>query len=303
MKKVIESVMVPLDGSALAEAALPIGESIAKRSGSALHLVRVVDLEAAADEARNAQRELETIADRVDASTQVHVRLGAAADQIVAVAGTLAHPLIVMTSHGRTGVGRWAFGSVADRVVHGGGAPVLLIRSGLAPVDPNDFARFLVPLDGSALAEIALPEALELSRLFNATVHFVRVVDTARIFMTVGIDQAPISADIVNQLITDLDAQARNYLDSITSKARAEGFTAESEVPNGNPVGALLEYSDTKRIDLVIMATHGRGGFNRLVFGSVAERLLRLMPTPVLVVPVDAVAETSGSIEDPLAPG
>jgi len=291
MEHVIGAVLVPLDGSSLAEAALPVGQRLAVRLDCPLHLVRVIDADVSAETERRAQQALWDAARRAGAQAHLHLRVGEAADQILAEAANLRQPLVVMTTHGRSGLGRWAFGSVADRVVRGGEAPVLLLRSGVTAPESVGFERLLVPLDGSALAKDALPYAVALARLYGAELHLVRVAETTHLFMVMGVDAAPMPADVMNQMIADLVGEAQAYLEPVVARMRGDGLTVVSAVVDGIPAEALLGYATSHGIDLVVLATHGRGGFNRLVLGSVAERLLRLAPIPILMVPAAAVAE------------
>jgi nucleotide-binding universal stress UspA family protein len=291
MDTVIGSVLVPLDGSTLAAAALPVGQAIAGRAACALHLVRVLDHGVPAETERRAEQALRDAAASATPTAQPHLRLGEPADQILAAAEALPQPLIVMTTHGRTGMGRWAFGSVADRVVRGGEAPVLLLRSGTTSAEPAGFQRLLVPLDGSVLAETALPPALALARAFDAELHLARVAETANIFLAMGIGAAPLPADVVNTFVDEQYREVTDYLEPIAARARSGGVATTAAVLDGVPVEALLGYVAARAIDLVVLATHGRGGVNRLVLGSVAERLLRLAQVPILMVPAAAVAE------------
>ena len=285
MAGVIESVLVPLDGSALAEEALPLGQALALRAGVPLRLVRVIDRDRTSEAERQAEHAVSEAARQAGVEAQLRVRAGDAAEEILREAGDLPRPLIVMTTHGRSGIGRWLIGSVADRVVRGGAAPVLLLRSGTSLGDAQGFRRLLVPLDGSALAEDALPLAVTLAHVFAAEVHLARVAETTRLFTLTGTSQSPIPDTLLEEMVADLEAEAGAYLRPVVERLRPEGVPLRAVVLDGIPVEALLAYTATHEIDLVVLATHGRGGFNRLVLGSVAERLLRQGQTPILMVP------------------
>ena len=177
----IGSVIVPLDGSALTAEALPLARLIAERAGTPLVVLQVVPPDTPAVAQQAARAALPTPAGSPNA--QVRIRVGDPAEQIVATAAELPDPLIVMTTHGRSGLGRWVFGSVAARVVHDAGVPVLLRRAGVAPAT---IRNILVPLDGSAQAEAALPAALDLAALFNARLHLVRVVEPPEVYAQLG---------------------------------------------------------------------------------------------------------------------
>ncbi|HET9016236.1 MAG TPA: universal stress protein [Thermomicrobiaceae bacterium] len=281
----IETVVVPLDGSDLAEAALPVGRAIAARAGAALRLVRVLDLGRTAEAQRQAEQALWESARRADVEARLKVRVGDAAEEILREAAALPAPLVVMTTHGRSGLGRWLIGSVADRVVRGGTAPVLLLRSGVSLDGETGTRRLLVPLDGSALAEDALPIAQALARAFGAELHLARVAETTRLFMLTGTTDAPVPDNVMEELVAGLEDDASAYLAGVIERLASAGVAVRAAVLSGVPVDALLTYVDRHAIELVVLATHGRGGFNRLVLGSVAERVLLQGHTPILVVP------------------
>jgi nucleotide-binding universal stress UspA family protein len=127
-KQMIKSVLVPLDGSELAEEALGYAVPIAERHSAQLHLVFVLHDDATASEDDEARQYLTGVAKRLGQEAVPHVRLGGAAQEIIETAEDPDTPLIVMTTHGRTGIGRWIYGSVADKVVHASEAPFLELR-------------------------------------------------------------------------------------------------------------------------------------------------------------------------------
>jgi nucleotide-binding universal stress UspA family protein len=165
--------------------------------------------------------------------------------------------LVVMGSHGRTGLARFALGSVADRLVRMGTSPVLIVRS--FSQENGSAERALVPLDGSAVAEDALPLV---ETLAGKPLRFVKLV------------QAVESPNDV--------PQASAYLDEIRSRLVPIGIDVVSEVRLGRP-SATIE-AEAESVDLVIMATHGRGGFDRIRHGSIAYQATRHLAVPVLLV-------------------
>ncbi|ACZ39710.1 universal stress protein [Sphaerobacter thermophilus] len=290
----IGTVIVPLDGSELAEEALPFAAAIAERSGAPLHLMRVI----APDEPASAEEEARTYlrgkarsyGDRV----QISIRIGDAAEQIVDGAEEMIDPVIVMTTRGRSGIGRWIYGSVAERVVRGAGVPVLLIRSGMAQPEGGTFRRIMVPLDGSAYAEAALSYAVQIARAFDAELSLVRVAETTQIYaMLTPPAQTPPAVESLNEVVAQLIADANAYLAKVGERLQGEGLRVRTQTLEGIAAEQLLAYEQEEDIDLVVMATHGRSGFSRLVFGSVAERVLKLGKTPVMMVkPKGAIAES-----------
>lgn len=285
-KPAIGTVVIPLDGSRLAEAALTYGQLIAGRTGATLHLVQVIAEESNAALERVAKNYLKHVSANSQMATISEVRAGDPASEILAATAGQANPIIVMSTHGRSGIGRWLIGSVADRVVRGGGAPVLMLRSGVVQPDPETIHAIIVPLDGSALSEQALPVAETIANLFGAKLTLIRIADTTALLRNFAMSYAPLPADIVNQLISDMTNDATQYLESVADRMRESGLVVETTALAGLPTDRLLGQIHQHQASLVVMATHGRGGVRRLVLGSVAERLLLLGQTPIVMVPV-----------------
>jgi nucleotide-binding universal stress UspA family protein len=279
------SLLVPLDRSPLAEQALPLALSIARRAGAGLELVLVHGLYAledptcerlpydpAADAAYRQQEQLyvEGTARWAAAASQVPVTSavvsGLVADGILSRARLTRSDLIVMTSHARSGMGRFFLGSVTDEVIRRAAVPVLVVR----PCEPSPAlipepvsANVSVLLDGSALAEQSLEPAVELARLLEARCILVRVVESS-----------------------SAQAEAEAYLESVAGRWRAQGPPIEVRVLLArHAVGAILEEAQAHPTDLIALTTHGRGGIRRLLLGSVTDKILRGSSAPVLVHP------------------
>lgn len=281
----ITSIVVPLDGSTLAAQALPLAGSIAERAGARLHLVRVAPGPIDAAQANRIIDDLRQAATRARVRGNPSVRVGSPADEILALAVALPHPLIVMTTHGRSGIGRWLVGSVADRVVRGGRVPVLLLRSIVPTIaEEFDIRRIMVPLDGSAYAEAALPVAETFAALFDADLRLVRVAETGHLLATFDPTLFPIPSQDITNLARDLVAEAATYLAETTQKLRSRGLRATPVNLRGYPTAKLLAQEQDAAIDLVVMATHAREGVNRIVFGSVAETLLQFGQRPLVLI-------------------
>ena len=167
------------------------------------------------------------------------------------------HPdLVVMSSHGRTGLTRFALGSVADRLVREGTAPVLLVKTN----DPDRRLRSaLLMLDGSAVAEAALPVVENLAGRPIKVVKLLRTLED----------------------ITEWD-QAKNYLADVAVRLEKTGLLTELILRVSDP--AVIASVESTDVDLVVLATHGRGGFERFRYGSVAEQILHEVDRPILLV-------------------
>lgn len=308
----ITSVLVPLDGSPEAEQALPYAQALLP-GGGAIHLFTAVsDLgplvandpvltgwqwtpnpgqEAAYAGELNAARAAlqQIVTQQPDSGTtwSAEVALGDPASQILQTIAQRKPDLVVMATHGRGAFGRAIFGSVADRIVRASPVPVLLVRPALTPAPGTAaMARLLVPLDGSDLAEAALPVATALARRLGVPVHLVRATNSAKVLATLGgsgpFPVAP-SAAIYEQLGSDLERETTTYLTGIATGLQAEGIAATWEVRDGSPYAEIA--NAIKPGDLLVMTSHGRGGVMRWLLGSVAEKLVRDAPAPVLLVP------------------
>lgn len=282
-----DRVLVPLDGSPLAEAAL----AVAGRIPSRLTYLLRVDQEPPEVEHRIGPggRDTHTRVRYRDGDEDLR-RAGAAlgsrgrevevlrswgdpADRIVETAADV--DLIVMATHGRGAAGRLLYGSVADRVAREASVPVLLVPSGAGrPLPAPD--RILVPLDGSDLAETAMPAAVALAAELDLPIHLVCVVDASH-----GDRLGAIKALAPDARPSTLaDHAARVYL---TDCARRYGDErpVTTEVRSGATIAGLR--AAIRPADLVVMTTHGHRGLRRLVLGSVAGALVRRAIAPVLL--------------------
>jgi nucleotide-binding universal stress UspA family protein len=283
-------ILVPLDGSELAELALAPAALLARRFHAQLWLVHVLapvplaagaSVRLAGTAVDQAQDYLQDVQRRLEAdglAVRAIVRWGDPAGEILATAQEGHADLIAMATHGRGGLGRWMIGSVADRVVRTATIPVLVVpaRAAAAARQPG-FRRLLVPLDGSALAEEALPHALLIARMFNATVELLSVVPRS------DLTAYPESwfPDLEYEA---LKAQRQRYLDDLGARLQQRGLRIETALEAGDVPETIVRIAQSRAADLIVMATHGRGGIMRWVLGSVAAKLLAAAPVPLLLV-------------------
>jgi nucleotide-binding universal stress UspA family protein len=232
-----------------------------------------------AEGARQEQLYLEGAARRLSAVAPVPVSAavvasvpGLEAEAILERAGAAGADLIVMSTHGRGPLGRLALGSVADEVVRRAFLPVLLVRP--REPAPGPFVEptaesVLIPLDGSALAERALGPAADLAWLLGARCDLVRVVAPG--------DGGPGQA-------AEEEAEARSYLGRVAGRLGQRGLQARTLVLAARqPAEAIVLEARARGSGLIALATHGRGGLRRALLGSVADKVLRAAPCPVLV--------------------
>ncbi len=148
------------------------------------------------------------------------------------------------------------------------------------------FERILVPLDGSHLAEAALPATCEIAKRFGSRIILLQALPLEGVLPVAGAvaETQEEEMDLVRQR-SELDEQASNeYLTHLVNEFAAEGIAAEAAECSGDPAEAILSYLEGAEISLLVISSHGRGGLGRLVFGSVADKLLRASRVPMLVI-------------------
>jgi nucleotide-binding universal stress UspA family protein len=224
---------------------------------------------------------------------------GDVATAICEVADTQDAGMIAMTTHGRSGLERWIMGSVADRVIRSARLPVYLVRPGKEVLVGGAPQRVMVPLDGSRLAEGALKCALELIEGRDAELWLVQAVELPELW-----GEEFLNAEAVASLPTveEQEALAQAYLDGIADPLRMQGYRVQTCIETGHPATVISSVAADRQVDTVVMSTHGRSGFSRWVFGSIAEKVLRLVDCPVLLIRAGS-ALTSAEEADVAASG
>ncbi len=289
----MHTLLVPLDGSELAERALgPARQLAAARRASVLLLQVVPHREPREQPGEAAQLEaahhyLSGVADRLrgqGVTVLVEACAGRPAEQIAEQAEQWRSELIVMSTHGRGGLGRLVHGSTAAAVVRNSSVPVLLVpaRCGARPEIAGE--TILVPVDSSALAEAALGPAAELARELAIPVTVLQAVWYA----PSRVEGLAVSLDRIDRMV----AAARLYVDGLATRLRAAGVDARGEVLVAPPVAAIREQADELRAAVIVMATHGRGALGRFALGSVSDEVLTATSHPVMLVRAE---ETAGS--------
>ncbi len=317
----MQTLLVPLDGSAEAEQALPVAERLAQPSRAQLILLRAVPAHhrfaphATSAEIDEAERYLAELQARIDGSvpTSTTTFCGDPDDAIVEEIGLRDVDLVIMATHARKGLPRLLHGSVAAAVVARATVPVLVVPTG-SKRDGNGQSRVpmvLVPLDGSAFSERALPIATEIARLLSARVDLIEAVPVPEY---PAVDLTGLGVAYVEVDLEQMQADAQRYLTSVaeevpqTNGSRPVRISLSSDVPDGvarddvrarraefvvdwqpmpagdtsesapsistrvaAPAVAIAEEARARHADLVVMATHGRRGLARLIKGSVAE--------------------------------
>jgi nucleotide-binding universal stress UspA family protein len=280
-----DRLLVPTDGSTVADAAGETAVALADRFAAELHVVHVrepTEQPVGADDAPPT----DTVEDGDEATATVAGMAAAAGVEtrtaplqeretvhqaILRYATDHDVECIVMGTHGRTGLDRFVLGSVAELTLRQSSIPVMTVHEDTV-VDPA-FDDVLVPTDGSSCAAAAADHAIDLARSTGATLHVINVVDSGVVWGGAN----------VATVLDALEEAGEQALDDVRTRAKAADVTAiKGSVLNGIPYRAIAEYAEETDVDCIVMGTHGRTGLNRYLLGSVTERVVRLSDVPVL---------------------
>jgi nucleotide-binding universal stress UspA family protein len=301
-------ILVPLDGSELAELALPYAEELAEKLDSEVILLNV---RSSGEDPANP--ELRTYLSKTVAIVEQNMKKSGeavpgqkikVASAIIGSSGLITHAaeeivdyvekekisLITMATHGRTGIKRWALGSTADKVVRAAKCPILLVRAHISVPRKIKIDKLLVPLDGSRLSETVLPHIESLAAKLKSKVillhvvvppyHFYPVAEMAGYYSGSAIIRVPYS----DKELEPLKEGAKEYLRGISDKITQMGIPASYQTWVGPAADEIIELADEMGVDLVAMSTCGESGFTRWEHGSIATKVLHAGNKPLLLI-------------------
>jgi nucleotide-binding universal stress UspA family protein len=296
--------LVPLDGSRMAEASLPAAVYLARTLGAAVTLFHVIERGAPQDihgerhltgpeEARAYLDEVASRAFPADLSVERHVHSSEVDDvarSIVEHVGELGPDLIVMCTHGRGGLRGWLFGRIAQQVVGLGATPVLLVPPEGAGESPAfSCSRMMVALDGNPDHEEGLKVAASLAGIVGAGVSLVMAVHTISTLSGEQAATAKLLPGATHALLDLAEEDAREYLRRHVAALQAEGLAATADVGRGDPVDVILGASKRRMADLIVLATHGKTGMDAFWSGSATPNVASRSVLPLLLVPVQEI--------------
>ncbi len=303
-----KKVLVPLDTSELSEIALPYAEELAAKLGSELVLLHVGTLADGPDTADH-----NIYLDKIAAATEAKIKkslslppgstvkvksalLGSPAiitnppEEIIDYAENEKVSLIVMATHGRTGISRWALGSTANKVARAAKCSLLLIRCGAHPTGKARFDKILVTLDGSKPSEAVLPYIEALASKLKSRVTLLNVVELLyHVYpYSEGLGYYG-AAGVVRMAYTDEEMKpakevAEKYIKEVNDKLASKGVKTTYEIRIGSPAEEIIKLEEEMKPDIVAMSTHGHSGFGRFDHGSIADKVLHAGKTPLLLV-------------------
>ena len=296
-----EKILVPLDGSSIAQGILPCVKTLARgfRSGIILFHTAEAPVEPQGRQKKYAQETLDRIRSLAEEylagvakelrrerfKVESKVGSGGVASSITDFAEAEKVDLIAMSTHGRAGLARWMLGSAPDRVLRHAEQPVLLVRpTGETPVAQKGYPlrKVIVPLDGSRAAEAVLPYVQELAKTLKLEAVLLQVIsaETTVQFAPIGPDTWSIPSDVLQRI----DVVASGYLAGVGTELQRQGISVRWDVLRGSAAQRIVEFAKQTPGSLVAMTTHGRSGLRRWVLGSVADQVVRASGEPVLVI-------------------
>lgn len=294
-------ILVPIDGSLMAEAALPAAVFLAEKLQARVTLMHVMERNAPdkvhgqshLKHPQDAERYLKALAKRsfpkgIRINCHVHTNeVDDVAGSIAAHAQELAYDLVVMCSHGRGAALHLFLGSIAQSVIAAGSQPVLITHPNQQGAPPEFSCRhILVPMDDNPEHAQALPVSKDLARACRATLHLVTVIPE---LSTLSGDKAAASKmlPVTTSRLLELTTQdAERYFRALEHGLRQDGFEASAHVLRGDPACVIMEAAVRAQIGLIVLGTHGKTGMDAFWSGSVAHRICSQSRIPLLLIPV-----------------
>jgi nucleotide-binding universal stress UspA family protein len=296
-----EHILIPLDGSRLAEAALPVAAFFAVKSKAQVTLVHVIEEDAPdtihgerhlrdVNEAEAYLKKISTEFFPADAEVDYHVHSDSVRDVAASITehvGDFETDLVVMCTHGRGGVHDFLFGSIAQKVVASCRTPLLVVRpSNDCELSAFTVKKMIAPLDGNPEHERVLPVVAKIARTCEAEVELLTVVPT---FSTVSGSWTVTARSLpgtTSELLEISEEEAADYLESLKKRLKDEGIGVAVNVLRGEAAGAISERARLIKADLIALATHGKTGTDAFWSGSLTPKVSKHCATPLLLVPV-----------------
>ena len=295
--------IIPLDGSRLSEAVLPTAAHLARSLRAEVMLVHVIE--------RNAPKQihgephlslpgeaeayLAAVKNRffpaeTETAVEMHVHTSAIADvaqSIAEHAREFASDLVMMCTHGQSGLRKLLFGNIAQQVA-ASGVPVLLVRpqeNGGAPAPAGEGATLLVPLDGTEVREAALPAAIFLAAACRAQIKLLMIVPTFATLSGVATTSRILLPATTQEMLALAYEDAGKYLAPLLERCHAQGVSASGEIRRGDAAEIIAAEAQNLGADLIVMGTSTRAGMDAFWSGSVAPKVSNRTHLPLLLIP------------------
>ena len=299
-----KTILVPLDGSQLADCVLPHVVAIARPFDSEITLLRMLEKTQAGTSAQlfdlvnwqinktRATLYLEKIKAQIQREktrVQTTVIEGLVADGITEYAHSHGIKLIVLSSHGRNGLTRWGISSITQKIIMSAQTSLLIVRAHQDGIHSDElserplYRRILVPLDGSQRAENVLPIVTQLAQFHRSQIHLVQIIQTPE--MARQLPPTREDVDLSNRIVSRNQEEAGRYLEQLKSRSFLEGLTIQIHlITSDNTAVALHQLVEQENIDMVALSAHGYSGIHQWPYGSMVNNFVQYGKVPLLVV-------------------
>jgi nucleotide-binding universal stress UspA family protein len=296
-----DPILVPLDGSLLAECVLPHVVAIARAFNARVILLRMLDKNQASEKAQlfdllnwqinktGAKLYLDKVCTRLQKSglrVETAVLEGLVAESITDYALSQGVKLIILSSHGRSGLSQWGISSVTQKTIFSAPTSVLIIRAHQPATRESiewQYKRIMVPLDGSRRAENVLPMVTLLARSYHSRIHVVHVVKTPEMARQMPLSREDV--ELSDQIVARNREEAIRYLDQVRLHSSLDGMDVQTRLlTSDNAAAALHETSEKESIDMVALSAHGYSGNNQWPYGSMVNNFILYSKLPLLIV-------------------
>jgi len=281
-----KKILVPQDGSVVAEAALAYAALIAGRNKAELVLLTVCDRDNETTtrprQAYLEQKAEELRAERLKVSTAVVC--GNTVEQIAVYALRNMIDLLTISSHGYSGFKRLLLGSVAGRVIDYVKIPILLVKAGKAAKEKPELKRILLPMDGSQFSETSIPYAQSVIGGTDAEIELLTVAKPPLVPSDRSANIKPSWEEYRDALVADAKEQAMAYLERVRTAFTDEKTSVKLLVEMGKPADSIMQAAEREQVNLIALSSHGRTGAERVFYGSVARRLIDESGIPLLLI-------------------
>jgi nucleotide-binding universal stress UspA family protein len=296
-----DPILVPLDGSLIAECVLPHAVAIARAFDAKIVLLRVLDKNQVGEKTQlfdlvnwqinktGAKLYLEKIGARLQKSgLQIETAIleGLVADSITEYAQSQGTKLIILSSHGRSGLSQWGLSSITQKIIFSAPTSVLIVRAQQPATDEifeQQYAKIVVPLDGSRRAENVLPMVSLLARFHQSRIFIVHVVKTPEMARQMPLTHEDI--ELSERIVARNREEAVRYLDQVRLHSPLDGIDLQTHLLTSDNAAAVLhDLVDQEHIDMVALSAHGYSGNNQWPYGSMVNNFILYSKVPLLIV-------------------
>ncbi|MGE5682993.1 MAG: universal stress protein [Bacillota bacterium] len=296
-----KNMLVPLDGSHLAESVLPAAAYLADKLEASVTLIHVIEKDAPSsihgekhlDNPAEAEAYLKNISvtsfsQNINVTYHVHEdKVKNVAQSIVEHSGEFNPDLIIMCTHGHGGMRDFLYGSIAQKVIGMGKTPVLLIQ----PQTDNIIQSFkcelmLVPVDGNPEHERALSVAEDIAKACSSRLHLLMAVPVFGSLSGEWTSPSKFLPGTTTRMMEMVAASSQEYLSNLKNTISGLGIAVTSETFREDPEDAIIDSSRHSSADIVVLGTHGKSGMEAFWSGSVTAKITRAIKKPILLVPI-----------------